>query len=115
MKAPRFEHWLGGLALLNQPQRRRVQQALLPAAGLDQIITLIDTVKSASQSNSSISNDDSAIYLDMVAIHRRGAGKRLTCGTESKQASISAGLSNSGGKCKFRTCDPCSVNAVLYP
>ena len=22
---------------------------------------------------------------------------------------------NSGGKCKFRTCDPCSVNAVLYP
>jgi hypothetical protein len=20
-----------------------------------------------------------------------------------------------GGKCKFRTCDPCSVNAVLYP
>ena len=24
-------------------------------------------------------------------------------------------LLNSGGKCKFRTCDPCSVNAVLYP
>jgi hypothetical protein len=22
---------------------------------------------------------------------------------------------NPGGKCKFRTCDPCSVNAVLYP
>jgi hypothetical protein len=22
---------------------------------------------------------------------------------------------NFGGKCKFRTCDPCSVNAVLYP
>ena len=21
----------------------------------------------------------------------------------------------SGGRCKFRTCDPCSVNAVLYP
>jgi site-specific recombinase XerC len=20
-----------------------------------------------------------------------------------------------GGRCKFRTCDPCSVNAVLYP
>jgi hypothetical protein len=24
-------------------------------------------------------------------------------------------FTNSGGKCKFRTCDPCSVNAVLYP
>ena len=24
-------------------------------------------------------------------------------------------MTNSGGKCKFRTCDPCSVNAVLYP
>ncbi len=28
-----------------------------------------------------------------------------------------AGVSKNpvGGKCKFRTCDPCSVNAVLYP
>ncbi len=34
---------------------------------------------------------------------------------ENNRASIAAGPSNSGGKCKFRTCDPCSVNAVLYP
>ena len=24
-------------------------------------------------------------------------------------------IKETGGKCKFRTCDPCSVNAVLYP
>ena len=27
----------------------------------------------------------------------------------------SINIMETGGKCKFRTCDPCSVNAVLYP
>ena len=45
MKAPRFTNWFAGLSLLNQPQRRLVQQALLPAAGLDQIVAVIDKIR----------------------------------------------------------------------
>jgi len=45
MKAPRFEKWFAGLTLLNRPQRKRVQHALHPAAGLEQVIALIDTVR----------------------------------------------------------------------
>jgi len=47
MKAPQFEVWFARLTLLNQPQRTRLQQALRPTAGLDQIITLIDRIRSA--------------------------------------------------------------------
>jgi len=45
MKAPRFEKWFAGLTLLNRPQRMRVQHALHPAAGLEQVIALIDKVR----------------------------------------------------------------------
>ena len=45
MKAPRFEKWFAGLTLLNRPQRKRVQHALHPAAGLEQVIALIDKVR----------------------------------------------------------------------
>jgi PhoH-like ATPase len=47
-----------------------------------------------------------------------------TAGTGKTLMALASGLTqvlddrrytNSGGKCKFRTCDPCSVNAVLYP
>ena len=45
MKAPRFKKWFAGLTLLNRPQRTRVQHALHPAAGLQQVIALIDKVR----------------------------------------------------------------------
>ena len=45
MKAPRFEKWFAGLTLLNRPQRMRVQNALHPAAGLEQVIALIDKIR----------------------------------------------------------------------
>jgi len=45
MKSPHFKDWFAGLALLNQPQRKLVHDAMLPAAGLDQIIALIDKVR----------------------------------------------------------------------
>ncbi|MBD8656212.1 IS1595 family transposase [Oxalobacteraceae sp. CFBP 13730] len=41
MKAPRFKGWFAKLPSLNQPQRRQVLDALHPAAGLDQVVTLI--------------------------------------------------------------------------
>jgi len=45
MQSPHFEEWFAALRLLNAPQRKQVQQALLPAAGLDQIIALIDKIR----------------------------------------------------------------------
>ena len=45
MKAPRFNNWVAKLPLLNVPQRRRVLDALHPAAGLDQVIALIGHVR----------------------------------------------------------------------
>jgi len=45
MKAPRYEKWFAGLTLLNRPQRTRVQHALYSAAGLEQVIALIDKVR----------------------------------------------------------------------
>jgi transposase-like protein len=46
MKALRFEKWFAKLALLNPPQRKRVHEALHPAAGLDQIVALIERIRS---------------------------------------------------------------------
>jgi transposase-like protein len=45
MKAPRFKGWSAKLPSLNQPQRRQVLDALHPAAGLDQVVALIDEVR----------------------------------------------------------------------
>lgn len=42
MRAPRFKKWFAGLPALNQPQRRQVLAALLPAAGLDRLLALLD-------------------------------------------------------------------------
>ena len=47
MKATQFDSWFAALSQLNQPQRRQVQDALHPAAGLDQIIALIDRIRGA--------------------------------------------------------------------
>jgi len=41
MKALRFKGWFAKLPSLNQPQRRQVLAALHPAAGFDQVVTLI--------------------------------------------------------------------------
>ena len=46
MKAPRFTRWFANLPLLNVPQRRRVLDALHPAAGLDQVVALIAHARS---------------------------------------------------------------------
>jgi len=45
MKAPRFKGWFAKLPSLNQPQRQQVLDALQPAAGLDQVVALIDEVR----------------------------------------------------------------------
>ena len=45
MKTPRFKRWFATLPALNGPQRRQVLDALLPAAGLDQVVTLIEQVR----------------------------------------------------------------------
>jgi len=45
MKAPRFKGWFAKLPSLNQPQRQQVLDALHPAAGLDQVVVLIDEVR----------------------------------------------------------------------
>jgi transposase-like protein len=42
MRLPRFKKWFAGLPALNQPQRRQVLEALRPAAGLDQLLALLD-------------------------------------------------------------------------
>ncbi|MBD8532350.1 MULTISPECIES: IS1595 family transposase [unclassified Massilia] len=45
MKAPGFKKWLAALPTLNQPQRIRVLAALRPAAGLHQLLALIEQVR----------------------------------------------------------------------
>lgn len=45
MKAPAFTKLFAKLGLLNGPQRRQVLDALRPAAGLDQVIGLIDQIR----------------------------------------------------------------------
>ena len=47
MKAPGFKRWLARLPALNGPQRLLVLHALRPAAGLAQIIALIEQARSA--------------------------------------------------------------------
>ena len=46
MKAPRFTKWFAALPALNQPQRLRVLDALRPAAGLHQVLALIQQCRS---------------------------------------------------------------------
>ncbi len=46
MKAHRFIKWFAGLPKLNQPQRLQVLDALRPAAGLHQVLALIEQVRS---------------------------------------------------------------------
>ena len=45
MRSPRFKKWFAGLPALNPPQRRQVLDALSPAAGLDQLLALLDQFK----------------------------------------------------------------------
>ena len=45
MRSPRFKKWFAGLPALNQPQRQQVLEALRPAAGLDQLLTLLDRLR----------------------------------------------------------------------
>ena len=47
MKASGFTKWVSKLGLLNGPQRLQVRDALHPADGLDQIVALIDQIRSA--------------------------------------------------------------------
>ena len=42
MRSPRFKKWFAALPVLNQPQRLQVIDALRPAAGLDQLLALLD-------------------------------------------------------------------------
>jgi len=46
MKAPRFTKWFAALPALNQPQRLRVLDALRPAAGLHEVLALIEQCRS---------------------------------------------------------------------
>ena len=46
MKTPQFAKFFSELALLNQPQRQQVLDALHPAAGLDRVIALIGEIRS---------------------------------------------------------------------
>ena len=54
---------------------------------------------------------------EMSGMRRRGRTGADACAGRNAKRPLSAGVSKKslGGKCKFRTCDPCSVNAVLYP
>ena len=45
MKAPGFKKWFAALPTLNQPQRLRVLDALRPAAGLQQLLALIEQLR----------------------------------------------------------------------
>ena len=45
MKAPRFKSWLATLPSLNVQQRRQVLNALHAAVGLDQVVALIDQIR----------------------------------------------------------------------
>ena len=47
MKAPGFKKWFARLPTLNQPQRLQVLHALRPAAGLAQVIALIEQARSS--------------------------------------------------------------------
>ena len=47
MRAPQFTKWFAKLPALNVPQRLRTLAALQPAAGLDQIVSLISQIRSA--------------------------------------------------------------------
>ena len=47
MKALRFTKWFAALPALNQPQRLQVLDALRPAAGLHQVLALIQQCRSA--------------------------------------------------------------------
>ncbi len=47
MRAPHFKKWFSKLPALNVPQRLQTLAALHPAAGLDQVIALIDQVGAA--------------------------------------------------------------------
>ena len=49
MKAPGFNQLLSQLPSLNQPQRQQVLAALHPAAGLDRVVVLIDTLRSSAR------------------------------------------------------------------
>jgi len=49
MEAPRFTNWFAKLRSLNQPQRQSVLAALQPAAGRDQVVALIDQIRSAAR------------------------------------------------------------------
>ena len=49
MKAPRFVSWFAKLGSLNQPQRQSVLAALQPATGLEQVVALIDQIRSAAR------------------------------------------------------------------
>ena len=44
MRAPQFKQWFAKLSALNPPQRRQTLEALHPAAGLDQVISLIGQI-----------------------------------------------------------------------
>ena len=46
MKTPQFAKFFSELALLNQPQRQQVLDALHPAAGLDRVIAFIGEIRS---------------------------------------------------------------------
>ncbi len=46
MKLPRFTKWFAALPALNQPQRLQVLDALRPAAGLHQVLALIEHLRS---------------------------------------------------------------------
>ena len=46
MRSPRFKKWFASVPALNRPQRRQVLDALRPAAGLDQLLALLDGFRS---------------------------------------------------------------------
>ena len=49
MKLPRFTKWFAALPALNQPQRLQVLDALRPAAGLHQVLALIEQLRSVNR------------------------------------------------------------------
>jgi len=49
MKAPRFTKWFAALPALNQPQRLKVLDALHPAAGLHELLALLERTTCATR------------------------------------------------------------------
>ena len=49
MKAPRFTKWFAALPALNQPQRLKVLDALRPAAGLHELLALLERTTCATR------------------------------------------------------------------